>query len=669
MTPIAALKVAVVGPTHPYKGGVAAHTTSLAHELAEAGHDVTLVSWSHLYPSKLYPGEQAVPGGAPDVEPFPHTVRALSWARPDTWVRTGRRLRGFDVVVVVHVIPAVVPAHLALLRAAGAGRRATSAALGTRRPGTRRPGPRTVVIAHNVLPHEAHLGDRELMQQLFERVDAVLVHSDEQARLAHELHAPRVSVTDLPPHLPGGAPVERTTHDGPPRLLALGMVRDYKGVDLLMEALAQVPGPTLTVAGEMWGSSGERVKELAQDPRLRGRVEVHGGYVPADRLAPLLASHDVLALTYRSATASQNALLGRQHGLPVLASDVGTFGSQVRDGVDGLLVPPNDKDALVEALRRLADRDYTEQLRAAVRPPDLSGPWANYVGTIEALAAVEPAEMDDNDTDTPGTGTSTSTDGAPTSTDAPGSGDHTGGTGPAAVVGHLRHRVSSAVRGLVAASRPEVELGRADLPDWIHPSDILADGHDADEAKAFARSLGLPRCSDGIAAWAALGALAAIVRVRDDGRRSAVIVDESGARSPLSRWARAIGFAPVELELTGHRSSVEVLDVDTASLDVIVRLHPGGCDADDVDEAMSQASWALKSGGLLCTTLPIGPGSAEGALGPADVRAVLARAHDLGFVLVGDLDGDITGRMRQASGTSTRTDTAYGLLRLTLRRR
>lgn len=640
MSPSAALKVAVVGPTHPYKGGVAAHTTSLAHELAEAGHDVTLVSWSHLYPSKLYPGEQAVPGGAPDVEPFPRTVRALSWARPDTWVRTGRRLRGFDVVVVVHVIPAVVPAHLALLRAAGVGRRSVQR-------GTAHAGPRTVVIAHNVLPHETHPGDRELMKQFLERVDSVLVHSDEQARLAYELGAPRVSVTDLPPHLPGGAPVDRVEHDGPPRLLALGMVRDYKGVDLLMEALAEVPGPTLTVAGEMWGSSGERVKELAQDPRLRDRVEVHGGYVPADRLAPLLASHDVLALTYRSATASQNALLGQQHGLPVLASDVGTFGGQVRDGVDGLLVTPNDKAALVDALRRLAQPGLADQLRAQVRPPDLSGPWARYVGTIEALAAVEPAAEPDDDADD--------------DAEAP--------TGAAAVAGHLRHRMANTVRAVVAASRPEVELRRSDLPEWVRASDVLADGHDADDAKALARSLGLPRCSDGIAAWAALGALAAIVRVRDDGRRSAVIVDESGSRSPLSRWARAIGFAPVELELTGHRSSVEVLDVDTASLDVIVRLHPGGCDADDIDEAMSQASWALKSGGLLCVTLPIGHPGAEGALGPADVRAVLARSHDFGFVLVGDLDGDITGRMRSASDTSTRTDAAYGLLRLTLRRR
>ena len=104
-----ALRLAVVGPSHPYKGGVAAHTTTLAHHLAGAGHDVTLVSWSHLYPSRLYPGEQAVPGGAPDVPPFPRTVRALSWARPDTWVRAGRRLRGFDAIIVVHVIPPVDP--------------------------------------------------------------------------------------------------------------------------------------------------------------------------------------------------------------------------------------------------------------------------------------------------------------------------------------------------------------------------------------------------------------------------------------------------------------------------------------------------------------------------------------------------------------------------------
>ncbi|HMM95726.1 glycosyltransferase family 4 protein, partial [Phycicoccus sp.] len=570
----AALRVALVGPTHPFKGGVAAHTTTLAHELAEAGHDVTLVSWSHLYPAFLYPGEQAVPGGAPDVEPFPRTLRVLSWARPDTWLRAGRRLREFDVVVVVHVVPAVVPAHLALLRAAGAG-------------GGR--GPRVVVVAHNVLPHEPGPGDRPLVGALLRRADAVLVHSDEQAGLAAELGAQRVREVDLPPHLPGGPPEPRPAHDGPVRLLSLGIVRDYKGVDLLLEALREVDDVTLTVAGELWGDAGRRVRELAADPRLRGRVEVHGGYVPADRIAGLMARHDVVVLPYLAATASQNVLLAQRHGRPVLATSVGTFPGQVRDGVDGLLVPPSDPEALVAALRRLAEPGAADRLAQQVREPDLSGPWAHYVGALESLAA-SPADADDEPE-------------------------------PSVVPVGALGRVRATVAGLRARRDPVLRLGPVDLPEELRATDLLTVDAEAVEAVEVARLLGLPRAArDPVAAWAALGAVAALVRVLDDRGRTGVVVDESGGGSPFSRWARALGFAPVELELTGRRAAIEVLDVDTASLDVVARLHPGGCTASDVDHVVGQASWALRSGGLLLLTVPIGDDDPDFAVRPADLR-------------------------------------------------
>ena len=624
----ASLKVALVGPTHPFKGGVASHTTTLAHELAEAGHEVTLVSWSHLYPSALYPGEQAVPGGSPDVEPFPRTLRVLSWARPDTWVRTGRRLRDVDVIVVVHVIPAVVPAHLAVLRAAGVGRTSSTGR-----------GPRSVVIAHNVLPHEGHPGDRQLMAAFLARVDAVVVHSDEQASLAASLGATHVKELDLPPHLPGGDPEprpDRATGDADVRLLSLGIVRDYKGVDLLVDALRDVPGTRLTVAGELWGDAGRRVRDLATDPRLEGRVEVHGGYVPADRIAGLMARHDVVALTYLSATASQNALLARRHGMPVLATSVGTFPEQVRDDVDGLLVPPGDREALVRALQRLAEPGAVDTLRTEVRPPDLSGPWANYVGGIEALAAA-PLDVADEASGVP--------------------------LGPVA-------RAKATVAGIRARRGPVVEIGPTDIPERVRATDVLALDDEAVDAVGVARALGLPRPGEPVAAWSALGALAAILRIRDDGHRSTVIVDESGSGSPMGRWARAVGFAPVELELTGRRAAVEVLDVDTASLDVITRLHPGGCTASDVDHAVGQASWALRSGGLLVVTVPIGEDDPEFAVRAADVRGILARADDLGLRLVGDVDGDVLNRMREARGVAAGGDApAYAVLRLTFRRR
>lgn len=364
--------MAVVGPTHPYKGGVAAHTTELASHLAAAGHECDLVSWSHLYPSRLYPGEQAVPDGVPEVAPYARTTRPLSWARPDSWVQVGRRLRQYDLVVLVHVIPAVVPAHLALLAA-------------LRQRGGR--GPRVVVLAHNVLPHETHPGAAALVRAMFARADGVLVHSAEQAALAREHGAREVAVAPLPPFLPGGSPLPRPPYQGPPRLLALGMVRAYKGTDLLIEALAQVPGPTLTVAGELWGNAGVRVRDLAATPALRGRVEVRSGYVPATAIPTLLAEHDVMALPYRSATGSQNALLGFAHGLPVLATRVGTFPGEVHEGIDGLLAEPGSVDSLVAALRRLSEPGAVAGLQAGVRAPDLTSPWTTYLVALVGAGA------------------------------------------------------------------------------------------------------------------------------------------------------------------------------------------------------------------------------------------------------------------------------------------
>ncbi|GEO31030.1 glycosyltransferase family 4 protein [Terrabacter aerolatus] len=674
VTGSSALRIAIVGPTHPHKGGVAAHTTMLAHHLADAGHDVTLVSWAHLYPSKLHHADASVPDGQPEVPPFPRTIRALSWARPDTWVRAGRRLRDVDAILVVHVMPAVVPAHLALLRAAGAV------------PGAPGPRPQSVVVCHNVLPHETHLGDARLMAVLFARVDSVLVHSTEQARVAHDLGARRVSVADLPPHLPGGDPIARGPRPGPTRLLALGLIREYKGIDVLLRAMRSVPEVTLTIAGEIWGANRGVIARLAADPALAGRVEVRDGYVPADDLAALLADHDVLALPYRSATASQNVILGHAHGLPVLASDISPFSQQVIDGVNGLLVPPEDERALAGALRRLGDPDVRRRLAEGVHTPDLSGPWAHYLGTLEALSIDESVLL--GEPEGPYAGSPEPRAGDPLGDDLADAAvpEHaTAGTpdGPGAVLRHGRALAGVAGRAVVrgtararrgaaravAARRPLVSLRPDDLPEWVLATDVLGEPDEADDARRLSRILGLPRSLDSVSAWAALGALAAILRVRDDGRRSAVIVDEGGTRSLLSRWARAVGFAPVEIDFTGSHPSVAALDVDTGSLDVIVRIHPDGCDADDVDHVLEQASWALRSGGLLVVTIPIGPRAAEGAVGPADVRGILARAHDLGFVLIGDLDGDVNARMREAASRARADDAAYGLVRLTLRRR
>ncbi|MGH3243814.1 MAG: glycosyltransferase family 4 protein [Spirillospora sp.] len=359
------MRVAVVGPAFPYKGGGAHHTTELAHRLSAAGHDVVIESWRAQYPGFLYPGRQTI--SEPEGEPFPGTNRHLDWRRPDGWWRTGRGLRSYDLVVLAVLTPIQVPSYLGIL-----------AGLGPRRVPV-------VALCHNVLPHERKPYDEPLMKRLLRRVDGVLVHSEAQAELARGLTGRPVRVAEMPAHLPTSeTPLE---HDAKVRrrLLFFGIVRPYKGLDVLLRALAEGPDDVaLTVAGEFWGGEAE-TRELVQSLDLASRVDLRPGYVPAADVPGLFAAADALVLPYRTATASQNVWMAYEYGLPVIATDVGGFAAQIRDGVDGLVCTPDDVPSLAAALRRFYSPGEPERLRSGVRRVDHGPLWAAYLDALTGL--------------------------------------------------------------------------------------------------------------------------------------------------------------------------------------------------------------------------------------------------------------------------------------------
>jgi glycosyltransferase involved in cell wall biosynthesis len=362
------VRIALVGPAHPYKGGGARHTTELAHRLAAAGHDVIIESWRAQYPRRLYPGQQTV--DVPEGEPYPRTYRRLAWYRPDGWLAAGRRLRTADLVVFVLLTPIQVPPYLAIM---STGRK------------------RTAVICHNVLPHERRPLDVPLVRALLSRADAVITHSAAQAAQAKDLtpSAP-VRTVPMPPHLPTAPSqdhfTERPLSPAPAhcRLLFFGIVRPYKGLDVLLRALAQAPSHvTLTVAGEFWGGPAE-TEQLIADLGLAGRVTLRPGYVPADQLPALFAAADALVMPYREATASQNALLAFAHGVPVVTTTAGALAEAVRDGVDGLTCAPGDADDLARVLTAVSDPQTLRRLRAGVPAVDPEPGWAAYLRALLA---------------------------------------------------------------------------------------------------------------------------------------------------------------------------------------------------------------------------------------------------------------------------------------------
>ena len=337
--------------------------------------------------SRWCPGATSTRAGSTPVSrPCPAAPRTSSrsrapcgrcrWARPDTWVRAGRRLRGLRRVVVVHVIPpSCRPTWRCCAPPARAGAHAGPAPASSSSP--------TTCCRTRRTP-----GDRQLMQALLRRVDAVLVHSAEQAGLAHELGA-RAGLGRRPP----AAPARRRTRSSGRRTTARRGCWPW--------ASCASTRASTCCCGPCRGARphpDRRRRDVGRERRarsgswpttraLRGRVEVHGGYVPADRLAALLASHDVLALTYRSATASQNALLG-QRPRPARARlgrrhlrRPGARRRRRAARAAGRRAGPRRRPAPARRARRAAPA------AAEVRTPDLSGPWAHYVGAIEALAS------------------------------------------------------------------------------------------------------------------------------------------------------------------------------------------------------------------------------------------------------------------------------------------
>ena len=363
------MKIALVGPAHPYKGGGARHTTELAHRLAAAGHDVIIESWRAQYPARLYPGQQTV--DVPEGEPYPRTRRRLAWYRPDGWLAEGRRLRRADLVVFALLTPLQVAPYLAIMAGLGCTR--------------------TAVICHNVLPHERRPGDVPLVRTLLSHADTVITHSAAQAAQARDL-APGAAVrtVTMPPHLPATGQhhhgTERSELSAPPhiRLLFFGIVRPYKGLDVLLRALARAPAHvTLTVAGEFWGDITE-MDNLIGELGLADRVTLRPGYVPADQIPALFGAADALVMPYREATASQNALLAFAHGVPVITTTAGALAEAVRDGVDGLTCAPNDAEDLLRALKEISDPQLVRRLRAGIPPVNPDPAWAAYLQVLLA---------------------------------------------------------------------------------------------------------------------------------------------------------------------------------------------------------------------------------------------------------------------------------------------
>ena len=327
------MRITIVGPAYPLRGGIAHHVYSLHRALAERGHAVQVISFSRLYPGFLFPGKTSVDSSRVTLDAG--ALPLLDSTSPLTWLRAFRTIKAFapDAVVIEWWHPFFAP----LVGILGRLLKKTRA--------------RVIIECHNIFPHERMPLDRSLASFALRPADRFITHSQsDRKELLALLPGRRVEVAALPsPEVfrkPG------SSARGGRTLLFFGIVRKYKGLDVLLAATAKARARVdcrLIVAGEFYDPV-DKYRKLIDDYNLSEHVTLENFYVPNEEVAELFARADALVLPYLSATQSGVAQVALANGLPIIASRTGGLSEVVADGVNGLLVPPGDSDALAQAI-------------------------------------------------------------------------------------------------------------------------------------------------------------------------------------------------------------------------------------------------------------------------------------------------------------------------------
>lgn len=337
------MRICLVGPAYPYRGGIAHFTAMLSREFGKH-NDVRIVGFNRLYPAFLFPGRTQY-----DESDSPLRVesdRLIDSIAPWTYLRAARRVTGFapDVVVFQWWQPFFAPAFRTMCWWL---RRKTSA--------------RIVFVCHNVLPHESSMIDRSLTRLGLGGAHAFVVQSREDGERLREL-MPNARFAFNP--LPVFDLFNRSRHtresaretigvDGRV-LLFFGLIRRYKGLDILLRAFARCADridATLLVVGEFYEDR-RPYDRMLDDLRIRSRVRVVDSYVPDEEVEAYFRAADVAVLPYRSATQSAIVQTAFSFEKPVIVTAVGGLPDVVDDGRTGFVVPPEDPEALADAIER-----------------------------------------------------------------------------------------------------------------------------------------------------------------------------------------------------------------------------------------------------------------------------------------------------------------------------
>lgn len=373
------MKIAILGTAWPYRGGLAVYNERLARQFAAEGDDVTVYTFTLQYPSFLFPGKTQYSS-----EPAPkdlRIIRCLNSINPFNWLKTGRAIRKLapDILIIKFWLPFMAPCLGKVARMA-------------RRNGKTR----VVSILDNIIPHEHRPGDRLFGRYFTRSVDGFVAMSDSVLEDLSQFDTVKPRVFCRHPLYDNfGAKTSREESlrflgldPGQRYMLFFGLIRDYKGLDLLLRAYAdsrfREMDVKLIVAGEFYSGS-EKYFELEKELGLEGMVIWKSDFVPDSEVRYYFGAADIIVQPYKSATQSGVTQIAYHFEKPMLVTDVGGLAEIVPDGKVGYVVQPNE-NKIADALVDFFEKDRQNQFNEGILAEKKQYAWSNMTRSVRKAA-------------------------------------------------------------------------------------------------------------------------------------------------------------------------------------------------------------------------------------------------------------------------------------------
>ena len=336
------MKIAILSCFYPYRGGISQFNACLYDELRKE-HVVRAFNFKRQYPEFLFPGKTQFVTEDDEAVPVESTS-LLDTANPFTYISTYRAIRDWepDVLIVRYWMSYFGPSLGYITR-------------------KMKKHCKVISILDNVIPHEPHFFDEPLTKYflkgstgsvtLCEAVSKDLLNIQPDARytvIQHPLYS------HFGQKLPREIAEERLgLEHGKKNLLFFGLIRDYKGLDILLEAFRMLPGYDwqLIIAGEPYGSFDKYQKIIDTIPENE-RIRMSLKYIKDSEVTDYFSAADVAVLPYRSATQSGISSVAYHFEVPMIVTDVGGLKETIGDTGTGLVSPEISPEAICKEILR-----------------------------------------------------------------------------------------------------------------------------------------------------------------------------------------------------------------------------------------------------------------------------------------------------------------------------